>query len=902
MSSSRLVVFLGPSMPLAQARRLLDADYRPPIARGDILELAPGTVVGLIDGVFHQDRAVSPRELSLALQRGIHILASSSMGALRAAEVPGIEGVGRVYEMYRTRAIARDDEVALLFDPEAYTNHTVPLVNTRYAVDRLVRCGTLDRSIGERIVEAAAGMHYAQRTYRAILRVAGLGDRADAADLAAMLASHDLKREDAQTLLEQLPAFAERARSAAPAAVSDEALAKRFDFGDDDGFHEVRVADEFPADAPLLVWELGERVELAELVTFLRLTGALWGHARNAAARYVLAGNDLEVPAEVFERLHPDAAQWQFERLRVGWGWETEEETHVTMTDLGLGLDDVSAACDDEARARAVVAHMLAEGSEGFARALRAELFSDGLALKRAVMRAASLRSLAAVGRAGGPPSDGEIDEARRVVSRCTGWTSWAVTVDKLAAEGVTRAELDAFAGELAWARRVGRQLQQGLRAPAADAGVTSSWPLRAAPKTPGDARFCLPIAEARAACEGLAEVIGITRVGMIGELSDFPVQVGQAARPGGTWSSSYGSGKSESVDGAFVGSVMEEAEKWAQERFDPGDDELRYASYDELRRSSRALDPARLGLPYDSVYAPDRVIGWYECHDLLSAERIWVPRDALASTRSKGDIYYTARGSRKAFSTNGLASGFTAEEALVHAVCEYVERHARKLAALRLENPGGVGDPRLPLVELDGSAPGLVALRRALERPGYRVLIMDITTEIAIPTYQVMIEEIESGTRTPGWATHPNPEVAVKMAMLEAAQSAIVNIAGGREDLLINARSLGRHEGAHPRQAAYWWYWADPDQHRVALRDRAGFEADDARDELRWILARVRDAGIDHVAAVDLSCDELRPARAVRVVIPDLETTNPYHTGVRGRLALLSDVVPRWYDGPPRA
>jgi len=81
-------------------------------------------------------------------------------------------------------------------------------------------------------------------------------------------------------------------------------------------------------------------------------------------------------------------------------------------------------------------------------------------------------------------------------------------------------------------------------------------------------------------------------------------------------------------------------------------------------------------------------------------------------------------------------------------------------------------------------------------------------------------------------------------------------------------------------------------------LSDRTGFVSNDACDELRWILARVRDAGIAHVAAVDLSREELKPAHVVRVLIPDLETTNPFHTGPRGRLALVADLVPRWYDG----
>ena len=41
------VVFLGPSLPLETARDILDAEYRPPAAQGDILracEMAPPAI------------------------------------------------------------------------------------------------------------------------------------------------------------------------------------------------------------------------------------------------------------------------------------------------------------------------------------------------------------------------------------------------------------------------------------------------------------------------------------------------------------------------------------------------------------------------------------------------------------------------------------------------------------------------------------------------------------------------------------------------------------------------------------------------------------------------------------------------------------------------------------------
>src|SRR5262245_47591797 len=103
------IVFVGPSIPVALARRTLPhAEYRPPIRRGDLEHLSAGRLVGIIDGVFAQTLAISPGEIREAIDRGVIIYGAASMGALRAAEIPRVIGVGRIFEMYRAGAIERD--------------------------------------------------------------------------------------------------------------------------------------------------------------------------------------------------------------------------------------------------------------------------------------------------------------------------------------------------------------------------------------------------------------------------------------------------------------------------------------------------------------------------------------------------------------------------------------------------------------------------------------------------------------------------------------------------------------------------------------------------------------------------------------------------------------------------
>jgi ribosomal protein S12 methylthiotransferase accessory factor len=145
------------------------------------------------------------------------------------------------------------------------------------------------------------------------------------------------------------------------------------------------------------------------------------------------------------------------------------------------------------------------------------------------------------------------------------------------------------------------------------------------------------------------------------------------------------------------------------------------------------------------------------------------------------------------------------------------------------------------------------------------------------------------------GYGTHPDASTAVEMALLEAAQTLASSAAGGREDLSIQARSLGRHERPRPSCARDIWEWLDPDAIEAPLSQVVGFSSTDVYEDLTWCLARIRGAGVEHVLMTDLSRPEAEPAAVVRVIIPGLETNNPFYTGPRARQLLLRDLLPRW-------
>ena len=160
------IVYLGPSLPKSEAAGLLEADFRPPVRRGDLMECPPESVVVIIDGEFGQSLSVSPKEILELLDRGTCVIGASSMGALRAAELEscGMVGCGWVFESYRSGRIVRDDEVALTFSPFDLQPLTVPLVNVRCWLERLQEIGLVDSLTARRMLRGVERIFFPERT------------------------------------------------------------------------------------------------------------------------------------------------------------------------------------------------------------------------------------------------------------------------------------------------------------------------------------------------------------------------------------------------------------------------------------------------------------------------------------------------------------------------------------------------------------------------------------------------------------------------------------------------------------------------------------------------------------------------------------------------------------------
>lgn len=182
---SDVVVFLGPTLPVAEAKKLLRATYLPPARQGDVfraLATRPRVIV-LIDGVFEAVPSVWHHELRAALASGVHVVGASSMGALRAAElhVEGMLPVGRIAGDYVAGRRVDDADVVLLHGDadSGYQALTLPLVN----VEATVALAKAKRVVGARearaLRSAARATFFKRRTWRALVKVLAAARQSD---------------------------------------------------------------------------------------------------------------------------------------------------------------------------------------------------------------------------------------------------------------------------------------------------------------------------------------------------------------------------------------------------------------------------------------------------------------------------------------------------------------------------------------------------------------------------------------------------------------------------------------------------------------------------------------------------------------------------------------------------
>lgn len=364
---------------------------------------------------------------------------------------------------------------------------------------------------------------------------------------------------------------------------------------------------------------------------------------------------------------------------------------------------------------------------------------------------------------------------------------------------------------------------------------------------------------------------IGICEPENITSLDNIGIPVFAVDRPGASEGAvkNY-NGKGITVEQAEASAVMEAVERYSAEQRDS--DEIVYGTYAQACDVGLTVDPKDMILPYRTldVYS-DAEIAWVKGWEMFRGSPIWVPACAVFHPYYPDTDLPLFR-----YHTNGIASGNTLEEAILHALFEVVERDAWSVAESRGKAFADV------LVEED-SVPG--KLLSKFEEQGVRIHLKDLTHDIGIPTIGAAADDTASEDPellTIGVGTHLNPNIACIRAITEVAQSRTTHKHGVKGNAKLQRIT---QEMGYEKIKAVNSVWYSDLKEKIPLNEMTDLSTPYVLDDIEAVLDRLVDVGFDMAIAVDLTRPETE-IPVVRMIVPGLEVyaMDPEREGLRLR------------------
>ena len=365
--------------------------------------------------------------------------------------------------------------------------------------------------------------------------------------------------------------------------------------------------------------------------------------------------------------------------------------------------------------------------------------------------------------------------------------------------------------------------------------------------------RICGPD-ETWSRIEALLPRFGITRLSRLTGLDQVGIPVWNAVSPNAR-SIVINQGKGIADIDAKVSAAMEALERAVAG--DPLASPYR-ASRQTLAQAGEAC------LPLDTLIAAgqpfigeEETLDWLQGQDIVTGARVWVPREAACLDRTDPSPRFWQ-------SSDGLASGNSATEAILHGLLERIERDADRLWRL-LPRRRRLAAAIEPAGFLDSVIDDLADRFRAA---GLDFRLFDITSDLAIPTYAAVLADAGLRDRkaplfhdvTIGYGTHPVAVRAVIRAFTEVAQSRLTYISGARDDLY--AETFTRPLA--PETLAFFDATPGPARDHPAV-------SGDAAALLAHCLRQLATASIAPLVAVPLG-DASLPVSVIKMIVPGLE------------------------------
>ncbi|MFC4586163.1 YcaO-like family protein [Sphaerisporangium corydalis] len=336
------------------------------------------------------------------------------------------------------------------------------------------------------------------------------------------------------------------------------------------------------------------------------------------------------------------------------------------------------------------------------------------------------------------------------------------------------------------------------------------------------------------------ARKVGITRVADITRLDTIGIPTYQAIRPTSrTLAVSQGKGVTPEL--AKLSATMEAVELWHAEQPMPA---IATASPREVA-GHLGYDVRDLPLSTPTVLHDGLPLDWVAGWSLVDGAETLVPRDAVAFTLARRQgwnppVFFE--------STNGLASGNTLVEGILHALYEVIERDAVTASLTGGDRGVRVGPATL-------GSPVVDELCAMLARAGVALEVRSLPSATGVPCFLARITCEDYPPPFLGYGCHLSSEIALTRAITEAAQSRLGYVSGARDDLRPEV-----HKDPGPRRAPV----PAADGEAIQEAPAHGSLVDDLEDVVKRAAVAFSHAPL----VVDLTRDDIG-VPVVRVVAP---------------------------------
>ena len=355
---------------------------------------------------------------------------------------------------------------------------------------------------------------------------------------------------------------------------------------------------------------------------------------------------------------------------------------------------------------------------------------------------------------------------------------------------------------------------------------------------------------------ESMRDLIGMRDVREASDLDriGIPVFTCHRIRPDNSKTSHTGKGVSPIQ--AQVSLTMESIERYSSEFKDEYGHALVKGTYHQLKNSDNVLDPEEMILSQLSDYSHDHDIHWIRGYDIARHEEILVPACAVYHPFNLDNVFLINT------NTNGLASGNTLEEAVVHGLAEAIERDAWSIARYTRKYSDAL------YIEDEPGNRFIIDVFQKFLNADVEIVAKDITSDIGVPVVASFSRDLVHPSMRPidGFGAHLDPRVAMVRSILEIVTTRGLFIQKyGIEGMSEQVTAYLSDHGGDDDDPRFYAY------HRKGLHDLEAAYTDDILLDIRAIVRKLGERDLNRVIAVDLTRPETG-IPTVRVIVPGLE------------------------------